>query len=135
MKKPEPPLPSWDERAALRAAGGNAAFLDELMTLFLKDAAKGVARIKSLARARRFEDLEKEAHRLKGASLTLSLRSLAESLSALEAAAREGKDRSVASSAERLATELDALRRFRAERTKRPPDSTAGRSRNVKRPA
>jgi len=101
-----------DKRAALRAAGGDPAFLDELIVLYLKDATKGIARAGSLARAGRFKDLEKEAHRLKGASLTLSLPILAEMFADLEAAARDRNPQAAAQLSKRLGAELGALRRF-----------------------
>jgi len=101
-----------DKRAALRAAGGDPAFLDELIVLYLKDSTKGIARARRLARAGRFKDLEKEAHRLKGASLTLSLQILGKTFADLEAAARDRNLQAAAQLSKRLSAELGALRRY-----------------------
>jgi len=101
-----------DKNAALRAAGGDPAFLDELIVLYLKDSTKGIARARRLARAGRFKDLEKEAHRLKGASLTLRLQILGETFADLEAAARDRNPQAAVPLLKRLSAELGAIRRF-----------------------
>jgi len=82
------------------------------MELFLKDAGRAVVRFGRLARAGRWPDLAKEAHRLKGAALTLRLGGLAETLAGLEKAAQGGRESAAASRAEQAAAELEALRRF-----------------------
>jgi HPt (histidine-containing phosphotransfer) domain-containing protein len=82
------------------------------MEIFLKEAARSIVRFRRLARAGRWADLAKEAHRLKGAALTLRLGGLAETLAGLEKAAQGGRELAVASQAERIAAEFGALRRF-----------------------
>lgn len=117
-KTADPSLPGWDQTAALRAVGGEASFLDELVALYLKDAAGGIARIGRLARAGKFEDLWKESHRLKGSSLTLRLNALASTFLDLEEAARKRKMGRVAELAERAKTEFEVFSRSWTERNK-----------------
>ncbi|MBN2206602.1 MAG: Hpt domain-containing protein [Candidatus Aminicenantes bacterium] len=117
MNKPAAPTPpAWDEEAALRATGGDAAFLDELVAVYLKDAARGASRMRRLERAARFEDLAKEAHRLKGSSLTLRLGALGAVCREIEAAAENRSAARLSRRIERFGRELDRFRRFWKER-------------------
>ena len=115
-KPPEATVYAWNGKAALRAIGGDPAFLAELMDLYLKDAAGGIALIRRLERAGRFEEIGKEAHRLKGSSLTLSLTGIGAICGELEEAARKRSAPLVALGTERFQTQIEAFRRFWASR-------------------
>lgn len=107
-----PPVVRWNGRAALRAVGGNPAFLDELVALYLKDAARGLARLKRLGREAKLQDIAREAHRLKGSSLTLRLEGLGEVCRGIETAAQKGNAAGVAADIERFGRELEGFRRY-----------------------
>jgi HPt (histidine-containing phosphotransfer) domain-containing protein len=111
-----PTIAAWDGKAALRAAGGDPSFLAELVNIYLKDAARGIARIRRLERQERFEDIGNEAHRLKGASLTLRLDGLGAACRDIEEAARMKSAPLVAERTALFKTGLEAFSRYWAGR-------------------
>jgi HPt (histidine-containing phosphotransfer) domain-containing protein len=116
-KAPGPKAPAWNGKAALRAAGGSPDFLAELVTIYLKEAAATASRIARWGKEDRFGDISKEAHRLKGASLTLCLDGVATACREIEEAAARRKAALLSERTERLKAEIEAFRRTWSART------------------
>jgi signal transduction histidine kinase/CheY-like chemotaxis protein/HPt (histidine-containing phosphotransfer) domain-containing protein len=99
----------FDREEALRRANGDEALLAELTELFLQETPET---LKAIATALASEDvlaLERFAHRLKGALLTLSAHRAARAALDLEASARAGGMGAARAASARLRLEVEAL--------------------------
>ncbi|MGH9337386.1 MAG: response regulator, partial [Vicinamibacteria bacterium] len=81
-----------DREAAVRRANGDAVLLGELTQIFLEETPDTMRRIESALQSGDARNVERLAHRLKGALLTLSAPAASRSALDLEAAARAGRD-------------------------------------------
>jgi two-component system, sensor histidine kinase and response regulator len=99
--------PVFDHACALDRISGDKQLLDELIALFLEDMPVKRGSIKSALAAGDDLLLERNAHNLRGALLTLSARPAAQAARDLEDAARTGGPRSAAAMA--LEFELELL--------------------------
>jgi signal transduction histidine kinase/CheY-like chemotaxis protein/HPt (histidine-containing phosphotransfer) domain-containing protein len=99
--------PVFDRACALDRIGGDEQLMDELIGLFLEDVPVKRGMIKSALTSGDNQLLERHAHNLCGALLTLSARPAAQAARDLEDAARTGGPRSAAAMA--LEFELELL--------------------------
>jgi HPt (histidine-containing phosphotransfer) domain-containing protein len=81
---PAKPLAVHDRAAALARASGDRALLDELTRIFLEENPDTLRRIEQALEARDSMAVERLAHRLKGALLTLAAPAAAEAALGLE---------------------------------------------------
>jgi CheY-like chemotaxis protein/HPt (histidine-containing phosphotransfer) domain-containing protein len=105
---PKTPL-VFDREEALRRANGDEALLAELTELFLQETPETLKAIATALEAGDALGLERLAHRLKGALLTLSAHRAARAALDLEASARGGGMDAARSASLRLRLEVETL--------------------------
>ncbi|MGH9390465.1 MAG: response regulator, partial [Vicinamibacteria bacterium] len=98
-----------DRETALGRASGDRALLAELTGIFLEETPETLLRIEQALEARDAKAIERLAHRLKGALLTLAAPAAAEAALALETAAGGGPEGASREAFERLRQEVSRL--------------------------
>jgi len=98
-----------DVEAVLRQVGGSRAALAEVLDLFREDGARMLDALKSALTTRDGSALERAAHQLRGALMTMAAPGAAAAALRLEEIGREQDFRSAAEAWARLTNELDRL--------------------------
>jgi signal transduction histidine kinase/CheY-like chemotaxis protein/HPt (histidine-containing phosphotransfer) domain-containing protein len=108
-KPPSRALAVLDREAAMGRASGDRALLAELTGIFLEETPETLRRIEQAVEARDAKAIERLAHRLKGALLTLAAPAAAEAALELETAAGAGPEDAAREALDRLRREVSRL--------------------------
>lgn len=109
---PDPAAVPIDLKRALQNALGDAAFLQELLTMFTESTARQIRDIRDSIAAGETETIEKHAHKIKGAAANLEIQGVRIAAVDLEAVARRRDIPAVERVTKTLETELEAFRGF-----------------------
>ncbi|HEY7700218.1 MAG TPA: response regulator, partial [Vicinamibacteria bacterium] len=107
--KPHKALAVLDREAAMGRASGDPALLAELTGIFLEETPETLRRIEQAFEARDAKAIERLAHRLKGALLTLAAPAAAEAALDLESAAAAGSENALREALDGLRLEVSRL--------------------------
>jgi len=108
-KPPAETLAVLDRETAIGRASGDRELLAELARIFLEETPETLSRIEEALEARDAKAIERLAHRLKGALLTLAAPAAAEVALELETAAGGGSEGVLREAFERLRREVSRL--------------------------
>jgi HPt (histidine-containing phosphotransfer) domain-containing protein len=104
--------PPLDRREALERVGGDPAFLEELLSLYVREFGPALEALRQAAKGKDFQTIRERGHSLKGSSANLSLPGLRAAAYDAELAGREENLASARSSIERLKEEFERLTGF-----------------------